>query len=85
MLAVDPAHQGKGHGARLCRSVSALADKDGLPCYLECSGPRNRAIYAHLGYEEKGAYELRDPEDADAAPYKELYAMVRPNAAAPAP
>ena len=77
ILAVDPQHQGKGLGAKLCRAVSAMADKDGLPCYLECSGPRNRAIYTHLGYGEVECYKLVDPA-GDGEPYEELYAMVRP-------
>lgn len=77
-MAVDPKHQGKGLGAKLIRAVSEVADRDGLPCYLECSGPRNRAIYTHLGYKEVGQYELADGPKT--VPFKELYAMVRPNA-----
>ncbi|KAH8054559.1 transferase [Aureococcus anophagefferens] len=77
ILAVDPQHQGKGLGAKLCRAVSAMADKDGLPCYLGCSGPRNRAIYTHLGYGEVECYKLVDPA-GDGEPYEELCAMVRP-------
>ena len=78
ILAVDPEHQGKGLGAKLIRAVSAMADKDGLPCYLECSGPRNKAVYEHLGYEEKGVYALIDEGVAGQVPFRELFAMVRP-------
>ena len=59
-------------------TVAAMADADGLPCYTEVSGS-TRDVYAHLGYEEKAVYTVAIAGDeAEHAPFGELYAMVRP-------
>ena len=49
-LAVAPAHQGRGLGARLLAPVLARADAEGLPCYLENSNPKNTPFYVRLGF-----------------------------------
>ena len=81
MCAVDPACQGQGLCGRLLRELLALADAEGLPCYLEASGPRAVAIFARVGFRRVGeaAVDARD----GAAPFQFLYAMVRPGAGAP--
>ena len=69
-VAVDPSAQGQGIGGRLMRAASAIADREGLPCYLEACGPKNAQIYKKYGYEVKGEQELRtkakggQPEEA---------------------
>jgi GNAT superfamily N-acetyltransferase len=48
---VDPAAQGRGMGTVVLRYGLSLADRDGVPAYLEASSPRSRALYARLGFE----------------------------------
>ena len=50
VMATDPPHQGQGHCGRLMRAVARMADAEGVPCYLEASGEKNRRMYEHLGY-----------------------------------
>ena len=71
--------QGAGYGAQLCRAVGRMAAADGVQCYLEASGTRNKAIYEHLGYETVDATSLRVKETVDVGwPAQEhFYAMVR--------
>ena len=79
VLAVVPSAQGKGHGAALMRAITGRADAEGLPCYLESSGPRNRAIYKHLGYETLTKRTLEGTVDEEGwGPYTEFDGMVRP-------
>ena len=76
-VAVDPSVQGTKLGSKLMAAVAAMADADGLPCYTEVSGS-TRDVYAHLGYEEKAVYTVAIAGDeAEHAPFGELYAMVR--------
>ncbi len=49
-LAVRPGHQGHGIGTALLEHRLTLADKDGLPAYLESSSVRSAALYARLGF-----------------------------------
>ena len=70
--------QGTKLGSKLMAAVAAMADADGLPCYTEVSGS-TRDVYAHLGYEEQAVYTVSIAGDeAEHAPFGELYAMVRP-------
>lgn len=50
-LGVDPDHQGKGLGRRLLDPVLAMADRDGVPAYLETSKPSNLSFYRAFGFE----------------------------------
>lgn len=74
-----PEKQGQGHCSKLMRAVSGAADMDGLPCYLECSGERNRDIYQRFGYEvvEEQTLVVEDDETGS-EPNGKMYAMVRP-------
>jgi GNAT superfamily N-acetyltransferase len=49
-LAVDPAHQGHGHGSALLRTVLDGADRAGEAAYLEATSDRNRALYERHGF-----------------------------------
>ena len=43
-------HQGKGHGGRIIRAQTAIADAEGLPCWLETATPGNVPLYERLGF-----------------------------------
>lgn len=51
LIAVDPAHQGKGFGAALMKAALERVDEDGLPAYLESSNQRNVSLYLRHGFE----------------------------------
>ncbi|PRW44883.1 GCN5 family acetyltransferase [Chlorella sorokiniana] len=68
-LAVHPARQGKGLGSRLLRHLTRLADREGLPLYLEASNPRNRALYLQHGFTD-----FQTVQASGGTPY---YAMAR--------
>ena len=74
-VGVDPALQRTGVGSRLLAPVQALADHDGLPCYLETPFPETHAFYRRLGFE---VATLTQPF----AGAPGLWTMVRPPAAA---
>jgi ribosomal protein S18 acetylase RimI-like enzyme len=50
MLGVEPELQGRGHGGRLLRTLSAQADRDGLPCYLETDRESSMRLYTSHGF-----------------------------------
>ncbi|WP_447930647.1 GNAT family N-acetyltransferase [Sphingopyxis fribergensis] len=49
-VGVRPDHQGKGHGGRIIRAQTAVADREGLPCWLETATPENVPLYERLGF-----------------------------------
>lgn len=51
LLAVDPAIQRSGIGARLQADTLTLADRQGLDCYLETQKEENLVYYRRFGYE----------------------------------
>jgi GNAT superfamily N-acetyltransferase len=51
IIAVDPAHQGRGHASALMRPMLARLDAEGMPCYLETHTATNVQIYHHFGFE----------------------------------
>lgn len=56
-IAIAPAHQGRGLGARLLRHVLAWSSRQGMASmYLEVrpSNTRAEALYRHLGFREIG-------------------------------
>lgn len=57
-LAVDPGRQGEGLGGALMARTFAEADAAGLPCYLETTHPRARAIHEAHGFEVVGEADL---------------------------
>lgn len=50
-VGVRPDHQGKGHGGRIIRAQTAVADAAGLPCWLETATEANVGLYRRLGFE----------------------------------
>lgn len=49
-VGVRSGHQGKGHGGRIIRAQTAVADAEGLPCWLETATPENVPLYQRLGF-----------------------------------
>ncbi len=49
-VGVRPGRQGKGHGGRIIRAQTAVADNRGLPCWLETATPENVPLYERLGF-----------------------------------
>ena len=79
VAATLPEAQGCGHLSTLMRAVTRRADEEGLPCYLECNGTRNRAIYMRYGFVEVGKYTFEvEGDEPGSAPFTEAFAMWRP-------
>ncbi|WP_338869725.1 GNAT family N-acetyltransferase [Myxococcus stipitatus] len=51
VIAVDPAYQGRGLGARLMRAGMELAEQTQAPCFLETAKASNRDWYQGFGFE----------------------------------
>ncbi|KAL2797808.1 acyl-CoA N-acyltransferase [Aspergillus keveii] len=74
VIAVRSEMRGQGLGRRLVEAVTARADEEGMPCYLESSkGMPNLAIYERLGFEGVSEIECVDGKDICT-----LYCMIRP-------
>lgn len=50
LLGCDPPAQGQGRGSAALAPGLALADREGLPAYLETSKERNLAFYGRFGF-----------------------------------
>jgi len=50
-IAVDPMHQGKGHGSALMQHALVPCDRDHVLAYLESSNPKNIPLYERHGFE----------------------------------
>lgn len=59
-VGVRPEHQGKGHGGRIIREQTAVADADGLSCWLETATPENVPLYERLGFVTKAEWDVPD-------------------------
>jgi len=70
-LGVDPSRQGKGIGSGLIAPILALADSEGLPCYLETETEGNVTFYERRGFQVLAS--LNFPEAA-----LQLWTMQRP-------
>lgn len=57
LIGVDPAQQGRGHGAALLRYALERCDCEGMPAYLESSNPRNISLYLRHGFEALGTIQ----------------------------
>ena len=51
-------HQGKGHGGRIIRSQTAVADAAGLACWLETATPENVPLYERLGFVTQAEWDV---------------------------
>lgn len=79
IMATLPENQGQGHCSKVMRAINRAADADQLPCYLECSGEKNKRVYARFGYKVVGQYSLSvedDPEPGSSV-FSDLFCMVR--------
>lgn len=54
LIAVDPAHQGRGLGSALMKEALRRFDEAGHPAYLESSNPKNISLYERHGFEAMG-------------------------------
>jgi GNAT superfamily N-acetyltransferase len=71
-LAVAPALQGRGLGARLLEHGLAIVDADGLPAFLETPNPRTVPLYEQHGFEA-----IATPQAGNCPP---MTSMLRPAA-----
>ena len=65
------------------RAINEIADKLGLPCYLECTGERRQQLYGRYGYETSAEMTINFDGD-DQATWPALancYVMTRPEQA----
>jgi GNAT superfamily N-acetyltransferase len=53
VLATHPSVQGRGWGTAVVAPAFAIADADGLDCWLETSKPDNTEFYARRGFVER--------------------------------
>jgi ribosomal protein S18 acetylase RimI-like enzyme len=62
LLGVDPDCQRQGWASRLLKPMLEIADRDGLPCFLETQQPRNVSLYGHFGFliVEEGTIPMSD-------------------------
>ncbi len=74
MLATHPDWQRQGLGAALMGTVFALADDQGLPCYLETETVTNVAYYRHHGFDVRTEWAV-STDDSD-GPH--MWGMMRP-------
>jgi len=58
VIGTDPVHQGNGYASLILRQQLAVADTQGMPCYLESSKPSNVPIYQSFGFEVTGEIKL---------------------------
>ena len=72
-VGVRTAHQGKGHGGRIIRAQTAVADAEGLPCWLETATPENVPLYERLGFATQVEWDV--PEGGP-----HFWGMMRPAA-----
>jgi GNAT superfamily N-acetyltransferase len=57
-IGVEPAGQGRGEGSAIMAPMLARADAEGVPCYLEASSARSRALYERHGFVQTGEIQL---------------------------
>jgi GNAT superfamily N-acetyltransferase len=70
VIGTDPQHQGKGFGGLVMRRQLAIADRTGMPAYLESSKETNIPVYRSFGFQVTGEIKLPDGPT--------LYPMWRP-------
>ena len=58
LIAVDPAHQRKGHGSALMKHALIPCDKENKFAYLESTNPTNIPLYERYGFEVAGKLEV---------------------------
>lgn len=58
-----PSARGKGYARKLIDHISAEADAEGRPCYLESSNEVNVKIYGRMGFEVRKQIHLQRAEE----------------------
>ncbi len=58
-VGVRPAQQGKGHGGRIIRAQTSVADADGLSCWLETATAANVPLYERLGFVTQVEWDVK--------------------------
>jgi ribosomal protein S18 acetylase RimI-like enzyme len=58
LIGVDPAWQGRGHGAALLRHALRRCDEDHAAAYLESSNPANIPLYERHGFVQLGTIQV---------------------------
>ena len=77
MLATHPDWQRRGYGAALMGCVFAIADAEGLGCYLETETAENVAYYRRHGFDVRSEWDLRANDGrSDTGPHQ--WGMWRP-------
>jgi ribosomal protein S18 acetylase RimI-like enzyme len=61
-LGVEPERQGQGLGSELLRSLSAKAENDRVPCYLETDKPSSVKLYERHGFHVQSEVVLQKIE-----------------------
>ena len=79
MVAVNPEHQGQGHGQELMRRLGQLADEAHMTCCLEAAGKKNSAFYQQQGFTVQSILSVVDPTDAEGLPLQVTMMMRLPN------
>ncbi|SKB56116.1 GNAT family N-acetyltransferase [Sphingopyxis flava] len=59
-VGVRPTDQGKGHGGRIIRAQTAIADAQALPCWLETATHENVPLYERLGFFAVAEWDVKD-------------------------
>lgn len=74
MIATHPDWQRRGLAAELMAVVFDIADRDGLPCYLETETPENVAYYRGHGFEVRSEWDVSTSDSE--GPH--MWGMLRP-------
>ncbi|MGB3625867.1 MAG: GNAT family N-acetyltransferase [Henriciella sp.] len=69
------AARGKGLGKAMMNPVLAVADKAGLPVYLENSNPANHGFYTSFGFEKLGDFRVLDDSPPMAPMWREAKSL----------
>merc|ERR1712154_182898 len=59
-VAVDPDEQSKGYGREIIEKLIALADSQGMDCYLEAGGEAHCRYYERFGFRVQTIKMLND-------------------------
>lgn len=77
MLATHPDWQRRGLGVMLMREVFAIADSEGVGCYLETETEENVAYYRRHGFEVRTEWDLATDTEVDVSAGPHQWGMWR--------
>jgi len=58
-VGVRPVQQGRGHGGRIIRAQTTIADVQALPCWLETATRENVSLYERLGFSTMVEWDVK--------------------------